>query len=58
MPQGTAQGGQGGVQTETDRQDLEHMPLVVFLGGVLCGFWAKAGLVNSSLKSQVLVRGA
>lgn len=40
---------------DRDRQDLEHMPLAVFVGTVLCGFWTKAGLVNSTVKSQVLV---
>ena len=35
MPPGTTQGGQSRVQTERLWQDIEHMPLLGFMGGVL-----------------------
>lgn len=37
------------------RQDLGHMPLSGSLGGVLWGSQARAGLVNSSQKSEIFI---
>ena len=55
MPQGTRQGCQGRVQTETTRQDPRQMALLGSMGGVLQDFQAGAGLANSNQKSRVLV---
>lgn len=38
-----------------ERQDLEHMPLLVLMCGVLGGFQTEAGLVSSNQKDQDLV---
>ena len=53
MPQVTTRGSQGRLLRE--RQDLGHMPLLKFMGRVLCDSWARDGLVNSNQKSGVLV---
>lgn len=37
MPQGATKRGQGRVQTERERQDLGHMPLLGSLSGVSWG---------------------
>ena len=41
---------------QTERQALGHIPLSGSVGGVLWASQARAGLVNSSRKSGVLVR--
>lgn len=53
MPQVTTRGSQGRVLRE--RQGLGHMPLLKFMGGVLCDSWARDGLVNSNQKCGVLI---
>lgn len=53
MPQVTTRGSQGRVLRE--RQDLGRMPLLKFMGGVLCDSWARDGLVNSNPKCGVLI---
>lgn len=40
------------MQTERERLDLGHMPLLGSVGGEFWGSWAKASLVNSNLKKH------